>query len=269
MRRLLFLATLILLLSNGKTNAQLRSINNNAFQRGEFLKFRTYYDAVLTGEVNAGFATFEISNENKSIAGRNTLHVIGEGKTLGAFNLFFKVVDRYESYIDEQTMAPLLFIRRVNEGGHIIKQDLTFDQKNSVVYFEDIKKKRKSTVQTPQYIQDIISAFYYTRTFDFSKAQVGQKYDISFILDDSIYVTNIYYQGKDTITTSLGTFRCLKFKPKVLTGNVFKEAYPMTMWVTDDENKIPIFAKSGVLVGTVKLELINFKNLKNNIEAKL
>ncbi len=248
---------------------ELRTSPNDAFKRGEELTFRVYYDAILTGEVNAGIAKLEVTEDKKKIAGRNTLHIIGTGKTMGAFNFFFKVRDRYESFIDEQTLAPLLFIRRVNEGGWIIKQDLTFDQVKGRVFFQDLKKKKERWVETPRYIQDIISAFYYTRTLDFSDAKPGDRFNVPFILDDSIYTTKIHYEGIDTITTSLGTFRCMAFKPLVLTGNVFKESYPMTLWVSDDKNKIPIFAKSGVLVGTVKLELIKYNGLRNSLNCRV
>jgi len=79
----------------------LRTISNTAFKRGECLKYKVYYDAILTGKVNAGEAELEVKNENKSIANRNTYHVVGLGLSNSLFNFFFKVVDRYETYFDE------------------------------------------------------------------------------------------------------------------------------------------------------------------------
>ena len=67
--------------------------------------------------------------------------------------------------------------------------------------------------------------------------------------------------------TELGTFRCLRFKPMVATGNVFSQPYPMDVWVTDDKNHLPVLAKSVVIVGSVKLELISYSGLANPLTS--
>jgi hypothetical protein len=249
--------------------AQLRSVGNEAFQRGEKLTYNVYYDAVLTGKVKAGTATLEVKDENKIINGRNTYHVVAYGKTKGAFNLFFKVIDRYESYLDEESIAPWLFIRRVNEGGYIINQDITFNQSKQTAYFMDNKKGRSSTVVTPAYVQDIISIFYYARTYEFSTASANSDFPVKFMIDDTVYSTKFIYLGKEKVKTALGTIRCLKFKPQVLTGSVFKDPYPMIVYVSDDKNRVPVLAESEVLVGTVKLELISYSGLKSGFTAML
>lgn len=249
--------------------AQYRTVKNEAFQRGEKLTYSVYYEAALTGKVKAGSATLEIKDENKIINNRNTFHVVAYGKTRGAFNLFFKVIDRYETYIDEESIAPWLFIRRVDEGGYIINQDVTFNQSKKVAYFKDLKRERTATVITPEYVQDIISAFYYARTYEFSGSSSKTEFPVKFMLDDTVYSTKFVYLGKETVNTSLGKIRCLKFKPQVLTGTTFKDPYPMTIYVSDDKNRIPVLAESEVVVGKVKLELISYTGLKNNFTAML
>ncbi len=249
------------------TQAQLRKINNEAFQRGEVLSYKAYYDAFITGEVLAGVATFEVKDEAKTINDRPVYHITVEAKTKGAFNWFYKVSDRYETYVDEETLAPWLFIRRINEGGYIINQDVTFNQNKNLAYFVDNKKSKKSTITTPAYVQDILSAIYYCRSYDVSQMVKNDEFKVKFLLDDSIYNTKVVYLGKETINTSLGKIRCLKLKPEVLTGNVFKDQYPVTLWVTDDKNKLPVMAESAIIVGKVKLELIYYKGLKNPFAA--
>lgn len=249
--------------------AQLRNVKNEAFQRGEKLTYNVYYDAALTGKVKAGSAVLEVKNENKVINKRNTYHVVAYGKTRGAFNLFFKVIDRYETYIDEEAIAPWLFIRRVDEGGYIINQDVTFNQPKKTAYFKDNKKERTSTIVTPSYVQDIISAFYYARTYEFSRTSSSTEFPVQFMLDDTVYSTKFIYLGKETVNTSLGKIRCLKFKPQVLTGSTFKDPYPMVVYVSDDKNRVPILAETEVIVGKVKLELVSYSGLKNNFTAML
>jgi hypothetical protein len=247
--------------------AQLRKVNNEAFTRGEKLTYSVYYDAALTGEIKAGSATLEIMDENKIINDRSTFHIVAYGKTKGAFSLFFRVVDRYETYLDEEAIAPWLFIRRVDEGGYIINQDITFNQSKKAAYFKDNKKGRTSTVVTPEYVQDIISAFYYARTYEFSSASANTDFPVKFMLDDTVYSTKFIYLGKETVNTAIGKIRCLKFKPQVLTGSTFKDPYPMVIYVSDDKNRVPVLAESEVIVGKVKMELVNYSGLKNSFTA--
>ncbi len=243
--------------------AQLRVEKNEAFQKGEFLRYKAYYDAVLTGEVIAGSCTFEVKDENKKINNRDTYHIEVVGKTKGAFNWFFRVYDRYETFVDQETLAPWLFMRRVDEGGYIINQDITFNQNKNVAYFVDNKTTRTANVPTPEYVHDLLSAIYYCRTLDISKMDVNGDFRVKFMLDDTIYTTKVIYMGKETIKTSFGKVRCIKIKPQVLTGTVFKDPYPVLIWVTDDKNRIPIIGESEVIVGKVKMELIEYSGIKN------
>lgn len=158
---------------------------------------------------------------------------------------------------------PHLFIRRTKEGGYEKDDDVYFDHQALTA------QSRKKTTRITPYIQDVISATYFARTFDASTLVEGENISINFFLDDSSYVSVIQYVGKEIIETELGRFRCLTFKPMVATGEVFDNPYPMTLWVTDDKNKVPILAKSEVIVGSVKMELVKYSGLANPVEARL
>jgi hypothetical protein len=109
--------------------------------------------------------------------------------------------------------------------------------------------------------QDFISAFFYARTVDISGLKAGDYFPLAFFLDDSLYISRIYFEGRDVVETEAGKFRCIKFKPMVATGNIFSQPYPMDIWVTDDQFRIPVLARSGVIVGSVKMELTEYKGL--------
>jgi len=256
----LFLCYSNLLLSQ---DFEYRTIENNAFTYGEKLKFRVYYQSFLTGKLDAGTATIEVNNSLRRFDKREVYHIVGVGKSNRTFDLFYKVRDRYESFVDKQSIMPHLFIRRTKEGGYEKDDDVYFDHQALTA-----QSRKKSTRITP-YIQDVISATYYARTFDASTLVEGENISINFFLDDSSYVSVIQYVGKEVIETELGTFRCLVFKPMVVTGEVFDNPYPMTLWVTDDKNKVPILAKSEVIVGSVKMELVKYSGLANPVGARL
>jgi len=106
------------------------------------------------------------------------------------------------------------------------------------------------------------------RTYDFDTAEINDEYFMDFFLDDSLYHSKIIFLGRETVKTEFGKIECLKFKPQVAVGEIFQEPYPMELWVSDDENKIPIIGKSGVYIGSVTLELLDFRGLKWELEKR-
>ncbi|MBE0639536.1 MAG: DUF3108 domain-containing protein [Bacteroidales bacterium] len=240
-----------------------RKVENNAWEIGETLHYRVYYESLLTGQINAGTAEIEIKKSNKKFDGREVVHIVGIGKSNRTFDFFFKVRDRFESFVDKESLAPHHFIRRTKEGGYVRDDDVDFDHAKGIA-----KSRKKSKTITP-YVQDILSATYYARTLNADTLKVGDNISVNYYLDDSLYISVIQFQGREIVETSLGVFRCLAFKPMVATGEVFSNPYPMTLWITDDENKIPVLAESAVIVGSVKMELTEYSNLKNPVESRV
>lgn len=228
----------------------LRTVENKAFKAGEKLKFRIHY-----GFIDAGTATMEVKNEMKSIGGRPCYHIIATGETMGAFDWFFKVRDRYESIVDSQAMIPWLFFRRVSEGGYTVNQNVSFN------HYTDSAKSDKKTISIPDYTQDLISAFYYSRTFDATNVKPGDIYPIPGYLDDYTLPLDVKFIGRDEIKTRVGTIKCMAFRPMLQEGRVFKENEDMTVWVSDDDNHIPVRVQANVLVGSIKMDLVSFENL--------
>ena len=233
------------------------------FARGESLKYLAYYDAPLIGKIYAGEAELELTHDKDVFNGRTTYHAIGKGKSTGSFNFFFKVRDRFESWFDEQSLQTYRFTRRTNEGGYKVEDDVDFDYEHSVA------RSRKMEVRIGVNTQDMVSAFYFARTLDIDSIKIDDKFPIDFYLDDSLYTSVIIYKGIELVETNLGIFRCMKFMPMVVTGEVFDNPYPMSLWITDDKNRIPVLIKSEVIVGSVKGELFEFKGLKFPLDAKI
>lgn len=246
----LFCLIVLILVSSGFGQKRLRKHKNEAFKPGEVLKFRVHY-----GFIDAGEAIMEIKDKMEKIGNRNCYHIIGIGYSVGAFNFFYKVKDRYETYLDAESLVPWLFIRRVNEGGYIINENVSFNPTKNTATSE------KGTFTVPPNIQDMLSTFYYARTLDYTNAQIGQVYPIEAFIDNEVVPMNIKYAGKETIKNRLGTFRCIKFKPLLQTGRVFKEKEEMTVWISDDKNRIPIRLETKVIVGSIKMDLVDYSGL--------
>jgi len=254
MKKIIIIAFVALSFSGKSSDAQkmLRTMNNEAFKPGEILRFRIHY-----GIVDAGEATLEVNSNMKNIGGRECYQVTGTGRTVGAFDWFFKVRDRYESIIDKKALIPWMFIRRVNEGGYIINQNVSFD------HYRDSASSAKKTIAIPEYTQDLISAFYYARNLDFANAKEGDEFPITGYLDDAVFPFNVKYLGKEDVESDMGIFHCIKVRPMLQEGRVFKEKEDMTVWISDDKNRLPVRVQTNILVGSIKMDLVDFENLNN------
>lgn len=259
MRTIFFFTLLgfIPVLMTSSSNSTLPTVKNNAFAPGEYLKYRVSYGAVDAGEV-----TMMVKSTKQTVAGREMIHVEGIGKTLGSFNSFYRVNDKYESYMDKKGLFPWFFYRRVNEGGYIINQDYTFYQDKKLV------STGKKTLTIPVGIQDMISSFYYARTMNFAGIKPGKIFEFKCFMDDQVWTLKTKYVGDEIIKIKTGKFKCHKFVPVVQTGRVFKSEKDLNFWITADENKIPILVKAKIPVGYVKLHLVDYKGLKNTMTSK-
>jgi hypothetical protein len=240
-------------ISENESTTDLRKVNNKAFQAGEILQYRLHY-----GAINAGVAQLEVKKMDKKIAGREVFHIVGFGRTKGAFDWFFKVRDRYETFLDVDGVFPWMFVRDVNEGGYKIKQKYTFAQNKNKVDNGEGK-----TFDAPNGVQDMLSAFYYARSIDYSNAKKGEIFTIWSFVDDELWPLKIRYLGKDQIKISGQKYKAIKFCPVVQEGRLFKDEEDVSVWISDDENKIPLLAQGKVLVGSVKFELTSAKGLAN------
>ena len=231
----------------------LRNINHHAFIAGEQLEYRLHY-----GIINAGTAKLEVKALPQKIAGRDVYHIVGSGRSKGAFDWFFKVRDTYETFLDVDGVFPWMFVRDINEGGYKKQQTYKFSQNNNKV-----DNGKGKSFETPHGVQDMLSAFYYARSIDYSNAKKGEVFTIWSFVDDELWPLKIRYLGKDQIKVSGDKYNALKFCPVVQEGRLFESEEDVTVWISDDENKIPLLAQGKVLIGSVKMELSKAKGLAN------
>ncbi len=240
-----------------KPNAH-RTQSNSAFTYGEELVYRVHY-----GFITAAKIKLKVGNEAVKVHDRPTYHLIADGRTLSTFDWLFKVRDRFESYMDMEYMAPLKYIKSVKEDAYSDVDLVFFDHDTKRI------KGKKKNMDCPVYVQDVIGAIYYARTIDYKLATKGQVFPIDVYLDQQIYNLEFKYLGKETIKSDIGKVKCIKIKPKAVADRVFKDDQSITLWVSDDENKIPIRIEAALAVGSLKVDLTNYQGLKNSFRAKL
>ena len=238
------------------------SPQEDAYGVGEFFKFRIHY-----GIVNAGYATLEV--KDATINNKKTFHVVGKGYTTGMSRFFFKVDDLYESYIDKETRNPYRFVRKIDEGGYTKNQEGFFTQAVNKVIVKDYKHKTEKTLYIPKNTQDILSTFYYLRNHpNIDKLKIGESVAIDMFFDDETTKFKLKFIGREDITTKFGVVPAMIFRPLVQSGRVFKEQESLTVWISDDDNKVPLRIKASLAVGSIKADIDAYKGLKKPFKTK-
>ena len=238
------------------SNDTLRRINNKAFTSGEYLKFDVNY-----GFVTAGEAVLKVSDTLYHNRKCYLVEFILNSKPF--FDVFYKVRDRYYTFIDAEGMFPWRFEQHVREGGYSRDFVEEFDQINHIVAAGDKK------FNIPPYVQDMMSAFYFTRTFDFSGFKPGQKMHLQNFYKDSTYELDVKFKGTQKGDVDAGKFNCIIVEPLAKEGGLFKSEGRVYVWMTDDERRMPVMVTAKIAIGSVDAELVEYHGVAGPVNAKI
>jgi hypothetical protein len=241
---------------------------DNAFQNGEQLTYKIYYNLNFIW-VPAGEVTFRILDEGAQF------HYSAKGETYDSYEWFFNVRDQYDSWVDKNTLMPNYSERSVNEGDYHIFEKIAFNQsaKKTTVWRANMRgapeTKTEHGIQEP--VHDVLSILYRLRNIDFGSQQPGYAVPFRLFMDKEEFPLSLRFVGRDPRKKvhGMGRFKTIKFQPDVIAGNVFKEDTKMSVWVSDDPNRIPLLIESPVSVGSVKMVLKQYRGLKYAFEAKV
>lgn len=250
---ILFIATT----SFGQNLKDIGMSSDFAFQDGEWLKFRMSYSNFL----NAGYSTIEVKdtmNDHKE-----AFHVNGIGKSTGLISLFFNVKDNYQTFMYKESLKPYRFIRKINEGGHKKDKEILFDYDKNEAIVKNYKHNTVSSYPISSNIQDMLSTLYFLRNQNINELEIGDEIELEMFFDQEINKFRLRFLGKEIIKTKFGKVNSLIFRPVVQAGRVFKEQESLTVWVSDDKNKIPLRIKASLAVGSLRADLDAFKGLAN------
>ncbi len=271
MKKSLFQILLIILFTTAYLQIKAQCFEKNVtFKSGENISFNVAYNWGLIW-VDAGSVSFTIDSIFKN--GQHIYHLKSWGKTYKTYDWLFKVRDYFDSYVDANTLKPIEFKRDNYEGGFIIKNEYKFDYtSNKIFSFTENTKQacKKDTLNLPDCTYDILTATYAARNIDFSMYKTGDTIPLRMIIDNEIFDLYIRYHGKEIVENIDGQkYNCIKFTALLVEGAIFSGGEDLTVWATDDKNKIPVIVSAKILVGYVKAYLTSAKNLRYKITSKL
>jgi hypothetical protein len=229
-------------------------LKNNSFVPGESYKYKIKYGIFTVGE-----ALVDVDNQYYIVNNRPCYKVNVVGRTAGMTNIF-KVKNTYRTYLDTSAFIPQRFIYSARENNFKRDQVVHFyHDKNEVV---KIEKEESKTFQVPNNIQDVVSGYYFLRTIDYSKMQIGSSLSAPLFFDEELYNMKIKYAGKGTINTKYGKLKVIKLNPVLPKNDLFKGENAIRIWVSDDQNKVPMLIEADFSMGTISMEIKNYEGVK-------
>lgn len=244
--------------------------SNSAFSAGEEIRYTLYYNWGFIW-INTGEGVFNA--KETTFMGDPVYHLDFFGRSHRMYDPVFKVRDRFQSYVEKETFNPLWYEMDTYEGGHEAWDIYYFDhEKNRIVAItEDSNNPRKTdTIDLDHCSYDIVTAAYAARNLDFSSYSVNDTIPFNIMIRDKLHEINPVFLGKDTVKARKGgTYECLKFSIKLIDGYIFKGGDDLFIWVTDDENRIPVLIEAEIRVGSIKAVLTSWSNLKHPVTARI
>lgn len=245
--------------------AQICSVNNQAFRPGEELTYKLYYNWNFVW-VAAGEVKFRVIDQG------DLYQLSAHGSTYKSYEWFYKVRDKYDTFVDKETMLPVISIRDIQEGKYRLYDKITFDRRDNIAESlrgKSIAEAKKTKYDIEPCMHDILSIIYSARNVDFNNMQKGSKIPVNIFVDKETWPIKVTYLGRDSNKKikGQGRFRAIQFSPKVGGNFYFDDDTDMKVWVTDDKNRIPLMIESPLSVGSVKAVLKDYKGLKHNMTA--
>ena len=237
-----------------------------AFRSGERMDFILHYK---WGSINTDVGTATVTLDSLTFNGQKAFRCTASGRTKKFFDVFFKVRENFTSWFTREGMRPLKFTRDTYEGGYearntyLYKWDAAEPYIAADVYTSKMGQKSLQLPLTPC-TYDLPALFFFARNMDVENVEPGKRYPMTFAIDEEIY--NVYFilYGRETIKVKgLGTVNTIRFAAKLLEGEVFKGEEDMTIWVSDDENRLPVYFEAPLRVGVAAGRMSGYGGLKS------
>ncbi|MDY2587999.1 DUF3108 domain-containing protein [Winogradskyella aquimaris] len=240
---------------------------NNAIAFGEKLVFSASYNmsGLLTDIAQVTMETSEVKTSKSTL-----MRLKCTAATYKKFDNFFKIRDLYESYVNPKTLTPYLYKRDISEGGYYKFMQYKYNHKTKLV--QSLKRKKRKdgktwdenkNVKIGAATKDIVSTLYYIRNLDIHKASPGDQQDFTILFDNKETTITLKYIGKETISTNIGSKACYKLAISIKGSDILKGNNSNLLWLTADENKIPVYAKFKIAIGNGELKIQSATGLKH------
>ena len=251
----LFLAAAIPALGPGDA---VRSVPQSSFGRGETIRYTVHY-----GLINGGEATVETGGSLERFNGRPCYKASVSGKTTGSFDFFLRIRDQWKALIDTTSILPLRAQREIAEKNYRKRETVDFDHLHDMAEVTDhTHENTRNSVKVANNTLELVSGFYYLRTLNFDRMKVGDVVRVPGYFDGDNFMLDIVYKGREIVETKAGDVRAFKLVPRMPNNKLFRGENAISVYLSDDRNKIPVLFQAEMFVGTVKVDMVRYQGLR-------
>lgn len=265
MRNLLMILV-VLLLGSVPAKAQL-------FNVGEELVYRVSYRAKLFPNTEMAMAT--ISTSLDTLEGKPHYKVVGHGRIMPSYRWFYDIDDKYTIWVDTSTLKTRRLTSEIKEGNYRKNSTFDYDWQQMLSHNRWVKRdgrQREHTIKLTDVSMDAVSLFFNLRGVNLDSFNKDEDYYLHMMLEDTVRVLRYRFLGREVKKIRrLGRFKTLKFRCQIGAHDAhsFKDGSEFFIWISDDENKIPMWLESPIRVGSVCAYLIEPKGLKFPLESRV
>jgi len=245
------------------------SLYQESFSPGERLEYRLNFSIFTVGR-----ARTIVQEEIYSINGRPSYKMDAYGNTSGLIDWLAHVEDHWGAYMDTASLLPHKTYRNIIEGRYRKNEIVNFDYKLNQIEVKELDQETKVYkeplfYESPdQYVYDMLGGLMLLRSLDFDTIQVGDTIKVKAFFEDTFYDFKSVLIGREVVKTKAGKFRALVLAPMMPKNSIIEEGDDsIRLWISDDENKIPLLAKVQMFIGSAGIELTSFRGLRNPVSS--
>lgn len=246
-----------------------QNLTYDSFGRGEKLDYKVSF-----GFFTVGNAQMIIDDKFYKINHRDCYKVDVFGKTSGMVSWVADVDDHWGAYVDSAALIPHISYRNIKENKYRKNEVVRFDHNANMI---EAKVKNKKTGKfkepklyvAPDNIRDMMAGYLYMRTVDFSKMKKNDRFRVNSFFEDEFYELDIVFKGREKVKTKAGKFKAIKLVPVMPNNELFDGDDSVVVWISDDENKVPLKIKAKMFIGSAGVELENYQNTKHEMTSRI
>lgn len=259
-------STLVLLVVTLSASAQL-------YSAGERLEYRVGYIAKMFPNTEVGSVVIATSLD--TLDAKPVYRVTGHAKTLPSYRWFFNLDDRYDILVDTATLRTQRFESNLREGDYTFRSNYRYDW--SAMRIDTWAQSRGRTPRsrtmtlTPRSM-DPVSLYFNMRSINTDTLEVGRRYDLEMVLEDTIRVLKLRMVGREICKVpQQGRFRTIKLACTIGTSESFSlvDGVEFFIWISDDRNRVPLMLSSPIKVGSVRAYISSLRGLKYPLDCRV
>lgn len=241
------------------------ALKNNAFEAGEKLTYDLYYKYGILN-MKGGKAT--LNTEGTTYKGSDAYKMTLHASTGGLIGSLFTVDDTLTSYMDKN-LIPQLFIKGASEGKDYTRERQIYTYQNNNTSIRAIRHRNgkfifDENISTDRCTYDMMSILAFARTLDYSNMQKGDNTQVQFITGKRLVNMYIRYMGASSLKVNNGkTYEAVELSLMILDKAFVDQEEAMKVWITNDDNKLPLQIYTNLKIGEMRSVLKDFSGNKH------